>query len=75
MAMVKIPRKENPMVQGKLWWVWVFLLPIAFMLWIFFELREDRRIQKVKRNIKRAKKEKFDREHWEYDFWFDDQGL
>ena len=75
MARVKIPRKENPMANGKLWWVWVFLLPFAFILWLFFEDREDRRIRKIKRNIKRAKKEKFDRENWEYDFWFDNQGL
>ena len=51
MARVKIPRKENPMVKGKLWWVWVFLLPIAFILWIYFELREDHRISRIKKSI------------------------
>ena len=75
MARVKIPRKENPMTSGKLWWMWIFLLPIAFILWIYFELREDHRISRIKESKKRAKKDEFDRAHWEYDFWFDDQGL
>ena len=63
------------MFKGKEWWVWVFLLPFAFLLWMLFEIKENRRIEKTKYERKRAKKEKFWREHWEYDWWFDDQGL
>lgn len=77
--MARIQRQDNPILKAKLWWVWVFLLPFAFLLWMFFEIKENRRIDRIKRarkqEKKRRKQEKFLREHWEYDFWFDDQGL
>lgn len=66
--MARIRRQDNPMFKGKLWLVWVFLLPFAFLLWMFFEIKENRRIEKIKRERKRAKKEKFWREHREYDW-------
>lgn len=53
--------------------------PIRVLLWMFFEIKENRRIDRIKRarkqEKKRRKQEKFLREHWEYDFWFDDQGI
>ena len=46
---------------------------------MFFEIRENRHIDRIKRARrdakKRRKQEEFMRKHWEYDFWFDDQGL
>ena len=77
--MARVRRQDNPMLKGKLWWVWVFLLPFAFLLWMIFEIKENRRIDRIKlarkQEKKRRKQEKFLREHWEYDFWFDDQGI
>ena len=77
--MARIRRQDNPILKAKLWWVWIFLLPFAFLLWMFFEIRENRRIDRIKRERrdakKRRKQEEFMRKHWEYDFWFDDQGL
>ena len=72
MAKVKIPRQKNPMSNDKLWWMWIFLFPIALVAYVFCDIKEDRRIARIKN---RLRKEKFNREHWEYDYWFDDQGL
>ena len=72
MAKVKIPRRKNRMSQDKLWWMWVFLFPIALVVYIIFDIREDRRIARIKTEMR---KEEFERRHWEYDHWFDDQGL
>ena len=69
---VKIPRRKNPLSNEKLWWLWVFLLPVAIILWLYYDLKEDSRIRKEKRRIKEAE---FNKKHWEYNWWFDDQGL
>lgn len=72
MAKVKIPRRKNPMSNDKLWWMWFFLFPIALIAYLFFNIKENRRIARIKSKIR---KEEFRRKHWEYDYWFDDQGL
>lgn len=69
---VKIPRRKNPWSNGKLWWMWVFLFPIALVAYVVCDLKEDSRIRKVKRRINEAE---FNKKHGEYDWWFDDQGL
>lgn len=44
---MKIPRRKNPMSNEQIWWIWVFLLPVAIILWLYFDLKEDSRIRKT----------------------------
>lgn len=69
---MRIPRKNNPMSSEKTIWVWLLLFPIAFVLYIYFDVKEAMRVQDIKL---RRKQEKF---YWscpEFDWWQDNQGL
>ena len=63
---------ENPMSQRKVRWMWFTLFPIAIIAYIHFDVKHSVQKSAEKR---RRKQERFRREHWEYDCWFDDQGL
>ena len=61
MAKVKKPRRKNPMSNDKLRWMWIFLFPIALIAYLFFDIKEERRIARIKSRIH---KEEFRRKHW-----------
>ena len=62
----------NPMEKKNVRWMWFALLPIAIIAYIHFDVKHSVQKSAEKR---RGKQEKINREHWEYDWWFDDQGL
>lgn len=69
----KIPRRKNPMSSDKVAWMWLFLLPLAFVLFVIFDIAEDIRIAKVKKRIRKERNRRYLYGGW--DFWIDDQGL
>lgn len=64
------------MSNDKVWWMWLFLFPFALVAYIVFDIAEDRRISRVRKQIRKERNRRylyggFD----EFDWWQDNQGL
>ena len=38
--------------NDKLWWMWIFLFPIALVAYVFCDIKEDRRISRIKNRLR-----------------------
>ena len=59
----------NPMLRPGLTWMWILLFPLALILYVHYDLKEDRRKREEKR---RLKEEAFEREYPDFEMWVDD---